>query len=454
MRSTDGVSMVEFAIVSGLVFFLLFALIDVCRYALTQNLLTYAARQIADSAKVNPVIGKDVRFAAGTPQAQRFNDVRQQIINDVIGLGNLPYGARLLSYKMRDEFNPDPTNPLSSPGSALLLMPGESALREEDAKITRILHPTCVNCQPYITNSVSSFEELRSKHGIYTQVSAKLPLLVAGNKEITVVGEAIEWQEPDAGFHIGIKPDTAEKTLLCRTLNQEEECEKAACDPTTETCTFNPGRYSPDCATCTPITCGAYWTRHEAETGESFCNAAGCRDLRSCLFFADKSLDPANGDPVSTCGNCGLGKLCKQLYTEDGLCHDLNCSIGYSCRWYPNRKISRNTVCAECISKSCRLRTDQATACAPLNCEAQGKDCYFKWWEKGSTCAECVDRVCAPEGGACPRGTVWSGKPKCTCCRYSNCSHLNVPRKNIKYVFDARECRCVRQPDDSTGDMQ
>ncbi len=443
--SERGATFVEFSLVFLLVFMLVVVIIDTARYALALNSASFAARQILDKAKTDSSIITYVRNASGTPEATRFVESRDRVLAQGLGAARLdPNGQGYGSSGKLAEFE------LSHPGDlsqvvkrhALLLKPGDSAVRTTSFGRDLVFHPTCINCSEFRNPSKNGYELLQSKHGMYSQVVVELPLLITGWSPVLVVGEAISWEEAATKRDTPEFLETAEPAISCKKINKAAACEEAGCDANFETCSFNPNLYSPDCARCVPKRCQAYWDSQQQETGQDFCQTIGCTVPGQCRFSPDRQLTEM--ESPEECGDCLGNQLCKHITTAEEACNQKNCAVSHRCEFRPNTKQTDPDGCAICRPLACYLWTTEQEACAQLDCNDQGNSsgggnngnsgnssgstCYFKSTFLGTPCAECRPNTCQRPQGGCPSGKVWSSQPQCRCCDWRDCSVLNDPQ--------------------------
>lgn len=455
--------MVEFAIAAPIVIFLLIVLIDISRYLLARNLVKQAAEKITDEAKisekiVSPVYNPVTLVNGVGPDAVAFGQKRDEIIVDGLQVplagflfsSNLPGATlQLSSY---DVF--DPATTLTIKRDALLLMPGQSAVRKQggDTSVSPpagVFHPTCIDCDDYRNmEDPYAFQRLMAQHGIYAQASASLPLIMLFGRQIIVVGESLAWAELDPRNTDGELYDTSDLAESCDLIGELPACAAKNCDPVNEVCEFDGKRYSPDCATCRPKTCDEYWTAHYDDTGETFCDVKNCQggargpralldipgmnmlamieglssggsssralppggpqgDLfqpggvdgpanpswGECRFFPDLLLTNIAG--VLNCGSCFSQVVCQDLHNQNDACLDMGCEHNEVCNFLEHN--DPDDGCVECAPARCIDWTTEAEAVADngfnagYSCMA-GERLYFMPYKVGATIpSQCLE---------------------------------------------------------------
>ena len=445
---SKGATMLEFALVIGVVMLFVVGLIDFSRYILAQNLLTRGAEFAVNHAKKDMRLTRDMRPGSAKPaDVLQFKAARNETIDDALGLPhvlNAPSSAdstqRLYSYRLPD---PDvgyvPPNAGAVEADAALILPGQTVqmLYKNDAGqdvVETIQHPTCPSppavCDGLNEPGPNGWEQTLLTHPIVVELRTRVPLLILGGKTVDVVGRSAAWVErvPISDRVPIVNPPAPTPTPTpagngCAAMTEAEAC-AGKCTDQQLRCKHLPSAVPPNCYTCEELKCSE-WTTPEAYSiahcgGPNLvdfrpdnvgtdcgpCANVMCGDWMSEGDYCQMKGCPL--DPTSTRGcdfrywnqapNCGecYTKFCIEYTSQAAECGRLNCGAQGANKGCYYQDWAQAPNCAECYDKDCRETTTQAAACGALNCEAQGanKGCYYNEWAKAPNCAQCYDKDC------------------------------------------------------------
>ncbi|MCB0322478.1 MAG: pilus assembly protein [Bdellovibrionales bacterium] len=425
VHSAQGAVFLEFLLVFGLIMAVVLALVDVSRYLYVKNQLDAAAEVVVNEAKKAPALSFDMRSPYVTSDRKlEFMRVRDRILDNAVSTATISMlrssiaddDFNLMRYRMS---NPDGT---SSENRAALLFPGDTALAygantSQHAVTTRAVHhPTCVDCPELAVQSPEMFQLLMARHPIVAELTAKVPLLVLGNRTVEVTGYSAAWKEQLPYVRKGtaltnpLPPDDR-----CALLDEDEYCSGLQCADD-EQCVFVRTARQPSCGSCEKRTCAERTGRAQA------CAELNCGVGSECVFIPSSRQQCAECRPFS----------CSETTSESVVCGGVTCGTGERCAWYPDH------IPPDC-GGSCRQETCNDITTAETTCG----DCFgtarCEWNPSGSRGA-CGG--CRPDCDPSPGCQNWQPYPQCKCC------DPPVDGCPSGQVWKPWSCSCGRRPRD------
>jgi len=471
-QQQKGATMIEFALVIGVVLTFILGIIDISLYYHSLTIVRESARRMTTLAVVDSDFATDTRTVSNpTPdEIARVVSARRRIVENSLGIAR----DSIISNNLADESNNftydySPSgydNPANSPESlaALLIRPGEvvrSIANRNGAIVqdTNIVHP---NCDPIDDSSALCEEQLniagndawifmQRNFPFYAQVRARVNTILFGTVEVE--SRSIAWKDLTGSNRVTDfadvpSPQTCQERYP--TVGEQNDLCRTRCGAFLEACEFLPtNNVSIGCTSCRSC--------DEFTSADEICNTCGGEDGNAtdeCIFNA--AADNSN------CGGCQERTgTCSDFTTAAEACEacDNNLEI---CNFQGGNALSANgdvRVCAGCVPRrgTCSEITTADAACSACG-GANGntnEECQFNGSSQvnlgnESECGDCIERelgcdtlsadqidtVCNQCDGASGNtdqecvingvnGTVANGFQECGGCIFRRCDAVN-----------------------------